>query len=103
MSEPRTTWVDLMIIDLECDKERLSDELERVTRSLTELQRPEIDRFTSRDPAVMSGALCIAGTRLTVDTILNVHEDGWDHARIHEAYPFVTMEIIERVLREYAD
>lgn len=39
------------------------------------------------DPARMTGKPVVKGTRLTVEFVLNLLVEGWDHARILEQYP----------------
>lgn len=59
-----------------------------------------IDRIT-RDPKVMMGKPVVAGTRITVEAILEDLSDGMTIAQVIEAYAGITEEDVRAAL-DYA-
>lgn len=57
----------------------------------------------SADPAVMLGAPCIRGTRVTVANILRQLATGRTPEQICEDYPYLTVESIKAALDFAAD
>ncbi|HOA74577.1 MAG TPA: DUF433 domain-containing protein [Phycisphaerae bacterium] len=47
------------------------------------------------DPDVLAGKPVIKGTRLAVESILDLMGHGWREAEIHENYPGITPEDIQ--------
>jgi uncharacterized protein (DUF433 family) len=56
-----------------------------------------------RDPNVMMGKPCIAGTRITVDVILDDLADGMTVAQLLEAYEDLTEADVRAALEYAAD
>jgi uncharacterized protein (DUF433 family) len=54
-----------------------------------------------RDPKIMAGKPCIAGTRITVECVLEDLSDGMTIGQVLEAYESLTEEDIRAAL-EYA-
>ncbi|MBY0564381.1 MAG: DUF433 domain-containing protein [Hyphomonadaceae bacterium] len=59
-----------------------------------------IERIT-RDPKIMLGKPCVAGTRITVEAILEDLSDGMSVAQVLEAYEGLTEEDVRAAL-DYA-
>lgn len=57
-----------------------------------------IDQAVSRDPGVMSGALCFRGTRVPVSTLF-AHLQAGELNEFYAGFPNVTPEMVEAVLR----
>ena len=55
------------------------------------------DRITS-DPDVLTGKPVIDGTRLSVEHVLGLFENGWSEADILESYPHLDPEDIRACL-----
>lgn len=53
----------------------------------------------SSDPAILGGKPCIKGTRLSVEFILELFASGGDRKDILRAYPQLTDDSIEDVLK----
>jgi uncharacterized protein (DUF433 family) len=54
----------------------------------------EWKEYITADPAILSGKPVIAGTRLSVEFILELIAEGWSEAEILRNYPGVTHEQI---------
>ena len=54
-------------------------------------------QYIVADPQVLGGKPTIAGTRLSVELILERLADGWSEADILESYPNLTPEAIRTV------
>ena len=51
------------------------------------------------NPEILGGKPIVEGTRLSVEHILGLLSNGMSHAEIAEAYPEMTVEDINEVLR----
>lgn len=50
-----------------------------------------------RDPETLTGAIRIKGTRLSVDFVLGLFENGWSESAVLENYPQLSAEILAAV------
>jgi uncharacterized protein (DUF433 family) len=57
------------------------------------------DEAVSRDPEILSGALCFRGTRVPVKTLFD-HLEVSQLAEFYEDFPGVSPEIVEAVVHE---
>ena len=55
------------------------------------------------NPEVLAGKPIIAGTRISVELILDCMASGWDIEKVVEAYPHITPEDVLAVLAFAAD
>jgi uncharacterized protein (DUF433 family) len=60
------------------------------------------DRFETR-PEVMFGKLCIKGTRVPVEAVVELVQAGWDDVRILTNYPTLVPEDLAAVHEFMAD
>jgi uncharacterized protein (DUF433 family) len=58
------------------------------------------DNIVVRDPAIMSGAPVVRGTRVPVVAIFENLADGMSIDEIVRQFPSLTRELVERVLHE---
>ena len=58
-----------------------------------------MNQWITFDPEVLGGKPHIQGTRLSVEFIMELFASGASHADVLEAYPQVTAEALEAVLR----
>ena len=58
------------------------------------LQDMEWKQYITADPAVLAGKPVIAGTRLSVEFILELIAEGWSEAEILNNYPGITHQQI---------
>jgi uncharacterized protein (DUF433 family) len=56
------------------------------------------DAHITSDPAILAGKPVIAGTRISVQLILEKMRDGWTIADLLNDYPHLTREQIEAAL-----
>ncbi|MSQ81857.1 MAG: DUF433 domain-containing protein [Myxococcales bacterium] len=59
--------------------------------------------YLARNPAIMGGELIVAGTRVTVSTILDSLAEGATRAEILASYPTLLPEHIDAALAYAAD
>jgi uncharacterized protein (DUF433 family) len=57
----------------------------------------DIGRHLERDPDTLAGAVRVRGTRLSVDFILELFENGWTEKEVLENYPQLTAESLAAV------
>jgi uncharacterized protein (DUF433 family) len=68
------------------------------------MERGDYGSFADRvvtDPRIMVGKPVIRGTRIPVSVILNLLANGYDFARIQEAYPDLSAEDVRAAI-EYS-
>ena len=53
--------------------------------------------YISQDPAVLLGKPIIRGTRISVELLLELLENGWTHEQIYESYPHLPKEAVKAV------
>ena len=53
--------------------------------------------YIDADPEVMVGKPVVAGTRLTVEHLLELLADGWTHEMLLESYPILTEDAIRAI------
>ena len=58
-----------------------------------------MNQWITFDPEILGGKPHIRGTRLSVEFIMELFASGASHAEVLEAYPQVTLEALEAVLR----
>lgn len=58
-----------------------------------------MNQWITFDPEILGGKPHILGTRLSVEFIMELFASGASHAEVLEAYPQVTLEALEAVLR----
>lgn len=82
-------------------------ELEPVARSVEEAaqafsrRRPADIGKTDRRRNIQGHRLLVKGTRVPVESILNLVEDGYSPERIVQSYPSLTLEDVEGVLADH--
>ncbi|MBI1331346.1 MAG: DUF433 domain-containing protein [Armatimonadetes bacterium] len=59
----------------------------------------ELKGVLSQNPNIMSGSICFVGTRIPVKVLLDNYVEGVPLAEFMDAYPDVTLEQIQAVLR----
>ncbi len=59
-------------------------------------------KYITSDPNILGGKPVIAGTRIPVDQILFLLNDGYPTEAIHELYPHVSIETIKGAIEEAA-
>ena len=59
-------------------------------------------KYITSDPEIMSGAPCIAGTRIPIEVILYRIKEGRTLKDLHKMYPWVELKKFEGVLEELA-
>lgn len=57
------------------------------------------DYLIVSDPDVCGGKPVVRGTRVPVQYILELWEMGYNAERIHEQYPTVPKELVERIIK----
>jgi uncharacterized protein (DUF433 family) len=57
----------------------------------------DVSRHLERDPETLAGAVRVRGTRLSVDFILELFQNGWTESEMRENYPQVTSEVLADV------
>lgn len=57
------------------------------------------DYLIVSDPDVCGGKPVVRGTRVPVQYILELWEMGYNAERIHEQYPMVPKELMERIIK----
>lgn len=55
------------------------------------------DRITV-DPEILAGKPVVTGTRVPVSLVLNLFRNGYDIARVQEAYPVLTEDDVKAAL-----
>lgn len=58
--------------------------------------------YINSNPEILGGIPVIAGTRIPVEQILFLLNDGYPVEGIHELYPHVTVETLKSVIKEAA-
>ena len=58
--------------------------------------------YISSSPAIMRGALVIAGTRVPIERILYMVSEGYTLDEIHDHYPWVSKKTFKGALAELA-
>lgn len=57
----------------------------------------ELSRYLERDPETLAGAARVRGTRLSVDFVLGLFEQGWSEKDVLENYPELTHDMLAAV------
>jgi uncharacterized protein (DUF433 family) len=57
----------------------------------------DISRHLERDSETLAGAVRVRGSRLSVDFILELFENGWAENEVRENYPQLTSEVLADV------
>lgn len=57
-------------------------------------------KYIVRNPEILGGMPVIAGTRIPVVKIISLLSDGFTIETIHEQYPQLKVNILNRVIRE---
>jgi len=57
-------------------------------------------KYIISDPKILGGTPIIAGTRIPAKRILYLFRDGYTIEAIHEDYPQLSIEVINKVIEE---
>ncbi len=57
----------------------------------------EVSKHLERDPETLAEAVRVRGTRLSVDFILELFQNGWTESEMRENYPQVTPDVLAEV------
>jgi uncharacterized protein (DUF433 family) len=57
----------------------------------------DLSAFLERDSETLAGAMRVKGTRLSVDFVLSLFEQGWLERDVLENYPQLTPEALQAV------
>ncbi|HCM82767.1 MAG: hypothetical protein UV63_C0063G0008 [Microgenomates group bacterium GW2011_GWC1_43_11] len=57
-------------------------------------------KYIISDPNILGGTPIIAGTRIPAKRILYLFRDGYTIEAIHEDYPQLSVEVIDKVIDE---
>jgi uncharacterized protein (DUF433 family) len=57
-------------------------------------------KYLQSHPKIMGGDLCVTGTRIPIDEVLFLLQQGNTLTDIHQAYPWVPAEILDGAIRE---
>jgi uncharacterized protein (DUF433 family) len=57
----------------------------------------DLTQYLERDPETLAGATRVRGTRLSVDFILSLLEEGWAERRILEEFPQLSEDALRAV------